>query len=86
MPNGGLICCLECAFGRSLDGRCDVHGVQVSAFLLCRSFRMAGQSHTDERQRWSVLAKLEPGVVYEIDNAYPSSGTGPMPRYRLAPI
>ena len=83
MPNGGAICCMECTYGRSADRRCDIHGVPVSPFLLCRSFRMAGQSHTEARSRWKLLEQLEPGVVYEIENAYPSDGREPEPRYRL---
>jgi len=83
MPNGGSICCLECTYGRSPDRRCDVHGIQISPFLLCRTFRMAGQSHSDARQHWSLIGRLEPGVVYEIENSYGAAGRSPQPRYRI---
>lgn len=85
MPNGGSICCVECTYGRSPDGRCDVHGVKTSPFLLCRTFRMPGQSHSEARQHWPLVSRLEPGIVYEIENSYAAEGRPPQPRYRLSP-
>lgn len=85
MPNGGHICCEYCTYSRALRGSCDIHGIETSPFILCRSFRLSGQSHTAARQQWPMLLDLEPGVVYWIDNAAPPLRP-PRAAYRLVPV
>jgi hypothetical protein len=86
MPNGGYICCLECTYGRSPEGRCDVFGIKTSPHILCRSFRMPRQSHSDARDQWPMLNSLEPGIIYQIDNFYPNTGLNPKPIFRVTKI
>lgn len=83
MPNGGHMCCAECAY--SVERRCDIHGVPVSVGLVCRSFRVYGQTHDDAKKQWPELLKLQPGVVYGIDNSA-GSAWNPVPRFRLDPV
>jgi len=82
MPNGGHICCEYCTYGRSETGKCDIFGVETDPFTLCRAFRRPKQSHQDARQEWPILEELQPGVVYQIDNAHGSSGN-PRPIYKV---
>jgi hypothetical protein len=86
MPNGGSISCSECTFGRDGDGRCDIFGTEVTPFLLCRAFRRPKQSHTEARRHWPMLNRLDKGVVYEIENSYPSAGVPPRPVFRMLRI
>ncbi len=86
MPNGGMINCLMCTYGRSSNEVCDVFGTGVSAFFLCRTFRKPRQSHTEARKHWPMLRDLEPGTVYEIDNSYPQSQPTPTPAYKTVPV
>lgn len=83
MPNGGHICCEYCTY--NTEGRCDVFGIETSPLILCRMFRMGKQSHEKARQQWPLLAELEPGVVYAIDNSTLSAGN-PYPVYRIKPV
>ncbi|MBF0548653.1 MAG: hypothetical protein HQM08_29755 [Candidatus Riflebacteria bacterium] len=74
MPNGGHICCVECAFNRCNPGKCDVYGVPTGAFTICRMFRLPKQSHTEAREHWNFLDTLKPGKVYSIENSTIGSG------------
>lgn len=85
MANGHHISCVFCTYNRSLPGRCDVFGVETSAFILCRAFRKPGQSHTAARKESSLLKTLSPGIVYGIDNNVFISGN-PTPLYRVLEI
>lgn len=85
MPNGGSISCYECTYGRSSDKKCDIFGTIVTPGFLCRAFRLPRQSHTEARDHWPMLKRLERGVVYAIDNAYPPSGDPPFPAFRIQP-
>ena len=86
MPNGGSIACVHCAHS-SLEGRCEIFGTEVTPFLLCRMFRMERQSLEEARRRWPLLERLDPGVVYAIDNAYPATpGAVPIPAYRVTSV
>lgn len=86
MPNGGSICCAACAHGRSPTRKCDILGTPITVVFLCRSFRMAHQSHEETLEHWPMLNSLEAGVVYEIENSYPSIGAAPEPRFRVVEI
>ena len=86
MPNGGHICCDNCTYNRLRPGICDICGIETSPFLLCRAYRQPKQSHEQARAQWNILNKLEPGIVYEIDNSYPSTGGNPHPIYRMNKI
>lgn len=86
MPNGGSICCAACAYGRSPSRKCDIFGTPVTVFFLCRSFRMADQSHEEAADHWPILGRLAAGVVYEIENSYPSTGCDPEPRFHVVAI
>jgi len=83
MPNGGAICCAECTYSRLDPGTCDIFGTPTSGLVLCRAFRMAGQSHSAARDRWPLLLRLDPGIVYSIDNRWDAQGLDPRPIYRL---
>ena len=85
MPDGGHISCEYCAFNRLTPGRCDIFGVQTSPYVLCRSFRAPGQSHTKARERWDIIKTLEPGIVYAIDNSGISAGN-PRPLYTVVKV
>jgi hypothetical protein len=85
MPNGGMICCDRCAFGRRKDRLCDIFGTEVSVHLVCRSYRVAKQSHREARKEWPVLQKLEPGIVYAIHNST-YADWDPKPWFRVVPI
>ena len=74
MPNGGHICCVNCTYSRLKPGKCDIWGIEISGFLLCRSFRFPGQSHTEARKDFKMLNKLKPGFVYAIDNSFVAIG------------
>jgi hypothetical protein len=85
MPNGGHVCCEYCAYNRSQPGKCDIFGIDTNVFTLCRTFRMARQSHQEARKQWPMLEKLEPGLVYQIDNNAHSAGN-PRPVYKVIRI
>lgn len=85
MPNGGHISCDYCTCNRRTPGRCDIFGVETSPFLLCRSFRKAQQPHTAAQEEYPLLRKLEPGIVYQIDNSAAKAGD-PSPAYRVVPV
>lgn len=86
MPNGGSIACVHCA-NASLEGRCEIFGTEVTPFLLCRMFRIDRQSIEEARLHWPLLNRLEPGVVYAIENAYPATaGAVPLPAFRVTPV
>lgn len=85
MANGGHICCVECTYNRATPGTCDVFGVETHGGVLCRTFRLPKQSHTDARRKWPLLGELEPGTVYAIDNSTLSAGI-PEPSYRVTPV
>lgn len=55
----------------------------MSPFYLCRMFRLEGQSNDEARRQWKLLGDLERGVVYAIDNSYPSAGSRPRPAFRM---
>ncbi|NJC88141.1 MAG: hypothetical protein FIB02_06345 [Desulfuromonas sp.] len=82
MPNGGHISCEYCTYNRSTPGRCDLFGVETGPFVLCRAFRKPKQSHTAARSEWPMLNRLEPGVVYLIDNSTHGIHE-PKPRWRI---
>jgi hypothetical protein len=82
MPNGGHICCVNCTYSRLKAGKCDIWGIEVSGFLLCRAFRFSGQSHTAARKEFKMLNKLKPGFVYAIDNSVMAIGR-PAPVYQV---
>lgn len=86
MPNGGKICCYECAYNRVPDMVCEVFGTEASPGFLCRFFRMHQQSHEDARLHWPMLLRLEPGVVYAIDNGAVWEDLNPRPAYRVARV
>ena len=86
MANGGMISCLHCTYGRGSSGMCDVFGIEVSAFILCHTFRTPRQSHVDARKKWPILNELEPGVIYNLDNSYPQKDPDFTPIYRIDPI
>ena len=85
MANGGHISCEQCTYNRRKDGFCDIFGIETSPFLICRSFRSPLQSHQDARNMLPMLNKLEPGLVYKIDNSYLSIGN-PSPVYKVSLI
>lgn len=86
MPNGGMICCLECTYGRGENHQCDFMGIPVAPNLLCRGFRLPRQSHTDARAHWPLLHDLEPGVVYSIENWVGGNECAHIPVFRLMPV
>jgi len=86
MPNGGSVCCNECAYGRAQNRQCDINGTDVTRFFLCRSFRKPHQSHTAARQQWRMLNRLAPGIVYRIENSYPVVGLAPKPAFQIQPV
>jgi hypothetical protein len=84
-PNGGFICCDYCAYSRFFGDRCDIHGIKTSPHIICRSFRMPEQSHSEARERCPVLENLEPGVVFSVENAV-YADFDPKPLYRMGKI
>ena len=80
MPNGGTIDCVECTYNRERPGWCDVHGIETSGHILCRTFRYPGQSHRDARIEFPNLHDLNPGIVYSIDI------TGAKPLWKIVPV
>lgn len=66
MPNGGLICCLECV--NNSNGSCSIHGVKCNAYTVCCAFQTSNLSHKDSREKYKSLQKMKPGVVYQIQN------------------
>ncbi|MCK8604373.1 ADP-ribosylglycohydrolase family protein [Desulfoferrobacter suflitae] len=85
MSNGGHISCVSCTYSRSKKGICDVFGIETSTGILCRSFRMPKQSHRAAREKWPIIRKLKPGVVYGIDNDAFNAGN-PWPAYNVSPL
>jgi len=86
MPNGGSICCAHCANG-SLANRCEVFGTEVTPFYLCLMFRLERQTNDQARNEWHLLTRLEPGVVYKIDNSYPGTpDSQPVPAFHVVPV
>lgn len=85
MSNGGHICCEYCTYNRSPYGQCDIFGVETNPFVLCRSFRKTGQSHSQARKKWPMLNDLRPGLVYQIDNSIYCIHK-PKPIYYLKPV
>jgi hypothetical protein len=83
MPNGGAICCFECAHldssGEATDWKCKLYGTEASPFILCREFRVySSPSKPPEESRfWSILETLEPDVLYKINNEAGMSGLAP---------
>ncbi len=84
MPNGGHICCEYCTYNRAKLGFCDIFGIETNPFILCRSFRMPKQSHTEARKKWPILKELKPGIVYSINNNALYAGN-PKPIYKVVP-
>jgi len=82
MPNGGHICCAECEFADFTSKQCKFYGTPMSGMLLCRHFRILGRKLLDPHEQWPMLTKLEPGIIYEIDNSTYESGN-PRPRFRI---
>jgi hypothetical protein len=81
MPNGGHVCCAECEFADFPAGHCSIYGTPISGMLLCRHFRIYRNDRKPHEQ-WPMLASLEPGYIYEIDNSMYKSGE-PRPRFRV---
>lgn len=82
IPNGGHICFAYCTYNRLTLGTCDIFGIEISPFILCRAFRFPEQSHTEARKKWPLLNDLKPGVVYGIDNSAVLAGN-PEPIYEI---
>jgi len=82
MPNGGHISCDNCTYRRIKRGMCDIFGINTSPFIICRSFRMPKQSHSEARHQYPLLNQLKPGIVYSIDNDVLSQGN-PQPIYKI---
>jgi hypothetical protein len=85
MANGGHISCAGCTYSRLKPGKCDIWGIEISGFLLCRAFRFPGQPHTAARKEFKMLNKLKPGFVYAIDNSVVAIGN-PEPVYGIKTI
>ena len=81
MPNGGHICCAECELADFQSGKCTIYGTRISGMLLCRHFRISCHGR-NPHEEWPMLTRLEPGVIYEIDNSMSKSGD-PRPRFRV---
>ncbi len=70
MPNGGTICCHDCTYNLGLYNskiydKCDIFGIDTNPSLICRSFRLPKQSHTQAREKWPILDTLAPGMIYK---------------------
>jgi hypothetical protein len=85
MANGGHISCAGCTYSRLKPGKCDIWGIEISGFLLCRAFRFPGQPHTAARKEFKMLNKLKPGFVYAIDNSVVAIGN-PEPVFQIVEI
>ncbi|KAF0159062.1 MAG: hypothetical protein FD159_809 [Syntrophaceae bacterium] len=85
MANGGHISCAKCTYSRLKPGKCDIWGIEISGFLLCRAFRSPGQSHTAARKEFKMLNKLKPGVVYAVDNSVVAIGN-PEPVFQIVEV
>lgn len=70
--------CPSCAFGRDPKGCCDIFGTLVKNDRLCRTYRRPQQSHTQARAGHAILARLHPGIVYEVE----IEADGSTPMYR----
>ncbi len=91
MPNGGQISCPYCTYSRehgknAAFGKCDIWGIQCDPFTICRSFRIPGQTHRDTKKHWKLLDKLEPGIVYFIDNGGGQTTGETKPKYKVIRI
>lgn len=86
MPNGGSVSCIHCANASSLGDACDIFGTPATPFFLCRHFRLPDQTSEDARRHWSLLSCLEVGVIYAIENAYPSTDQPPRAAFRVTAI
>ncbi len=91
MPNGGQISCPYCTYFRknrenTVFGKCDIWGIQCDPFTVCRSFRIPKQSHKEAKQRWKLLDRLEPGIVYFIDNGGGPTTGETKPLYKVVKI
>ena len=62
----GTASCVSCTYGRRTDGVCDIHGTDVTANKICRTYRTPGQSHQESRSANALIEKLRPGYVYQI--------------------
>lgn len=60
--------CPSCSFGRALQRLCDIFGTQVKDDRVCRAYRRPAESHTQARAAHPILARLHPGIVYEVES------------------
>lgn len=86
MPNGGSIACIHCA-NATPEGHCEIFGTDASPLLVCRMFRLEGQSNEEARLHWPLLDRLARGTVYAIDNSYPATANAePRPAFEVVPV
>lgn len=80
----GIPCCLQCPYKH--DDLCLIYATPAESNLVCALFRKWHHREGDDVPgAFPVLARLEPGVVYRIDNDLDGDPT-PRPAYRVTPV
>jgi len=85
MPNGGLPNCLECKH-KNTDELCDLYGIKVSPFVLCRQFKTWNADAAADEHIRPYLVPFQVGWIYCIDNTYGATQDDPMPIYKVMSI
>ena len=78
--------CTTCTYGRRSDHVCDITGAPLKDSHVCRAYRKPGQSHSEARSRYPLLANLRPGVVYSIRTSKTGSDHTISASFKLEPV